>query len=160
MALLYTHRQFSRSMFFTGIAVGLVVGAGFAFGARSAVLAGSGATVWIVGLVGGLFVCALVLIFAWMHVRVTDASVSWAFGPGFPNYRVAIGDVTRCEPTGVGAAFGAGLRITPKGRLYTVGGPDAVVVATASRTVLIGTDDPAGLASAIASARDAQAHSR
>jgi hypothetical protein len=154
MAPLYSHRQFGRTVFVMGLAVGVLMGAVVPYTLGAARGSEHGAVFWVVSLVPGIVACGLLLMFAWMHVRVTEAQVCWAFGAGFPNYRLAISEITSVETVRTSLAYGIGIHITPRGWLYNAGGRYAVAVSTGAKTVLIGTDDPEGLTRAIEHARE------
>ena len=107
--------------------------------------------IWIACIAISVTMLALSTLFASMTVEVTDTDLRWHFGPGFWKKQLARADIRSAEPTRTKWWYGWGIRATPRGWLYNVYGLDAVAVTTTDgRTVLIGTNDPSGLASALA----------
>lgn len=154
MPLVYSHRQFGRVVFWIGIGVGLLVAGIFAMLVASGRGREQRPIVWLLAVVPGLVATAALLLFAWMQVSVTDSEVRWAFGRGAPNFSVPLRDITHVEEVRASLLAGIGIHLTPKGWLYNVSVGPAVAVTTPRRTVLIGTDDPTGLMSAIEATRD------
>jgi len=97
---------------------------------------------------------ALACVFTSLTVQVTRESLSVSFRRGCLRRKVDLADVVRGEQVVVPWYHGWGLRLTPKGRLYSVQGRHAVRLELANgRGLTIGTDEPEQLAAAIESAR-------
>lgn len=112
------------------------------------------------GLLGGagtrpVSVMALVfLAVAWLFngltVRVTDETVSAAFGPGLIARRIPLRDVEDARVVRNHWWYGWGIRLTPHGWLFNIAGLDAVEVTfRGGKHFRIGTDEPEALVDAI-----------
>jgi len=152
--MLYAHRQFGRAVFFIAIGVAVLIAGTIALTAVHADgRSGGGVGVWVVVGLSGIIPFVLLLMFSSLRVTVDSERLAWAFGVGFPNYSLAIRDMDRVEAAHPSLLYGIGIRITPQGWLYNVGGGPAIAITTGKKTVLIGTDDPDGLMRAIERAR-------
>lgn len=97
-------------------------------------------------------------LFGSLTVSVDDTQVQCRFGPGPFRRRFPIGDIDRAEPVRNKWYYGWGMRYTPHGGLWNVGGLDAVELTLRGGTRFrIGTDEPRALVEAIRAAR-ATAH--
>lgn len=120
----------------------------------------AGASAALVGVaIPAAVVAVVVSMFGSMTTEVVDGHVRavWAFG--WPARVIPAAHISRHEVVRNRWWYGLGLRWFPGGMLYSVWGLDAVEVVytdgNRQRTIRIGTDDPHGLAAAIADARTA-----
>ena len=89
----------------------------------------------------GLLVLAL-LLFSTLTVTVATDDIRVRLGIGLYRRTIALADVVRCARVRIKSWRGVGLRWTPAGWLYNIGGRDAVRLELArERAVMIGTDD-------------------
>jgi len=89
-------------------------------------------------------------LFATLTVVVDDRTVSLSFGLGSLRREVVLADVNAARKVRDHWYDGWGVRIIPRGRLYNVGGLDAVELEMENgRVVRIGTDQPDALLAAI-----------
>lgn len=104
------------------------------------------------------FVVPMVLVvfvtFAYMFssltIHVTDHELGWCFGPGMFRKQVALSEIKSAEVTRTRIIEGWGIHKTSRGWLYNVSGFDAVSITLHSgKGILIGTDEPERLRSAI-----------
>lgn len=153
MALLYSHKQFGRAMFFIAIGVGLLVACLAGFLVLTAGAAVRGAAFWLPMILAAVVVLAVLFGFSSLCVTVTDERVSWQFGPGLLRFSTPVREIVQAERAHPSWVYGIGIRITPRGWLYNVASGNAVAITTAKKTVLVGTDDPDGLMRAIEAAR-------
>lgn len=154
MAILYTHRQFGRAVFFIAIGVAVLLAGIIAhLAVKSDAPSGSGVGLWVLVGLSGIIPIVLLFMFSSLRVTVDSERLAWSFGVGFPNYSLAIRDMGRVETVHPSILYGIGIRITPQGWLYNVGGGPAIAITTGKKTVLLGTDDPDGLMRAIERAR-------
>lgn len=89
---------------------------------------------------------------AWgaLTVRIQDGQLQVRFGPGFPRKSLPLGEIAAVEVTRTTLLEGWGLRRTRRGWLYNVSGFDAVLLRlTNGRTMMVGTDEPRRLKTAI-----------
>lgn len=99
-----------------------------------------------------LLIAALAWLFSSMTVEVTPAELRWYFGPGFWKKSIARQDIAHARAERGKWWYGWGIRYTPRGWLYNVSGLDLVAVETRKgKTILIGTDEPRQLATALMS---------
>lgn len=97
-----------------------------------------------------LVMLVLVWFFGSLTVEVTDEELVHYFGPKFWKKTYFSHDIESVEIVRNSWIYGWGIRLTPHGWLYNVSGLDAVQIQLRSgRTFRIGTDDPAGLVSAL-----------
>ncbi len=143
---LYERRQVGWLMI-PLVALGLIAALG------SVMAVGQDIPLWVFPVIGVIPLVVLVL-FSSLRVRVTSRDVHWAFGPGWPKWRLALDEIESVEPVRYPWWYGYGIRLTPEGWLYNVWGRWAVRIRTTSgRIVRVGTDDPDGLAAAVQRAR-------
>jgi hypothetical protein len=106
-------------------------------------------------LAGGLVavVAVLLALFSALTVVVDDRAVSLSFGLGSLRRKVMLADVTAARRVRNHWYAGWGVRIIPRGRLYNVGGLDAVELELDNgRVVRVGTDQPDVLLAVITAA--------
>jgi hypothetical protein len=96
-------------------------------------------------------VLAVVLaIFSTLTVTVDDVAVRLAFGLNVLRREVRLDEVTAVRKVRNSWAAGWGVRVIPHGRLYNVGGLDAVELELDNgRVVRVGTDEPDELLAAV-----------
>lgn len=88
--------------------------------------------------------------FASLTVEVGAERVLLRYGVGWIRFAFPMAQIRSVQTVRNPWFFGWGIRLTPHGWLFNVGGRDAVEVTFASgRRVRIGTDEPDALASAI-----------
>ncbi len=149
---LYRHRQVGWKFVAVTVA-GFAVAIGLSFGLSPATRA---AVPWLLYMLYGLLALAL-LLFSTLTVTVGPADIRVRFGIGLYRRNIALADVVRCVQVRIKGWSGVGLRWTPAGWLYNIGGRDAVRLELArERAVMIGTDDAPRLLATI----DAQLRSR
>jgi hypothetical protein len=91
-----------------------------------------------------------------LTVRIQDDQLQVRFGLGLPRKTLPLAEIAAAEVTRTTFLEGWGLRRTRRGWLYNVSGFDAVLLRlTNGRTLMIGTDEPRRLKTAI---ERAQAH--
>lgn len=94
--------------------------------------------------------CLLLLTFSALSVAVGGTTLEWHFRFGFWRKRILLADIASVEPKRVPWWYGIGVRRTPDGWFYSVGGRGAVAVTTrAGRKVVIGSRTPDRLADAV-----------
>ena len=94
-------------------------------------------------------------LFSSLTVEVTQDTLAWHFGPGVIRKSLPREEIAEVHPVPTKWWYGWGIRMTPKGWLYSVSGLEAVAVTrTSGQTTLIGTDDPLGLANALTGVTD------
>ena len=96
-------------------------------------------------------VLAVVLaLFSTLTVTVDDVAVRLSFGLGVLRREVPLDAVAAARAVKNSWLAGWGVRVIPHGRLYNVGGFDAVELQLDSgRVVRVGTDEPAALLAAV-----------
>lgn len=150
----YRHRQLGRK---------LVVATVFAFGVSIWLVATLSpatreAAPWVLWALFGMLALALAL-FATLTVEVDNDQIRVVFGVGVIRRSIPIAEVLRCDIIRTRLWWGVGLRWTPSGWLYNVGGREAVRLELAQqRAVMIGSDDAAALKDAIDTVRAARGH--
>jgi hypothetical protein len=98
-----------------------------------------------------LVLVAAAIVFSSLTVEVNDDELRWRFGPGLWTYRLPLGDIEKVAIVRNQWWNGFGIRRRSGFRLYNVSGLDAVELHLKSRDIRrIGTDDPQGLADALA----------
>ncbi|HMG70293.1 MAG TPA: hypothetical protein VK544_04210 [Gemmatimonadaceae bacterium] len=151
----YSHTQFGTVVLLSLAAAAIIMVASFALTTGSS--GGIGAMpVPALAIVGLVLVILLVLavVFAQLNVRVGNGEVSWRFGLGLLEHRIAISDIVSAAVVTNPILAGYGVRWLPDGWLYNVSGTKAVeLVMRNGRRVRIGSDEPEALAQAIAAAR-------
>ena len=96
-------------------------------------------------------VTVLFLAFRSLMVSVTPTHVEVAYFFGWPRRRIERTDIVSVEPFRIPWWYGIGIRATPKGWMWSVWGRSTVLLTLANgKRFLIGTDDPDGLAAALA----------
>lgn len=142
MSTLYRHTQRARIlMWIYGITFAIVL---------AVALAVNNTVGWIVLAVVAAIELTVGYLFSSLTVEVTHETLSWHFGPGVIRKSLPRAEIAAVHPVPTKWWYGWGIRITPKGWLYSVSGLEAVAVTRANgRTTLIGTDDPLGLANAL-----------
>ncbi len=142
---MYRHRQVGRKLIVAtvfGFLVSIWVVATLSPETREA-------TPWVLWALFGLLTLALAL-FATLTVEVDNDEIRVAFGIGLIRRSIAVADVLRCDIIRTRLWWGVGLRWTPSGWLYNVGGREAVRLELAQqRAVMIGSNDAAALKGAI-----------
>lgn len=101
-----------------------------------------------------LLVLAVLLLSAFLFrsltVRVTHEDVAVWFGSGLIRRRIRVADLTGVRAVRNPWWYGWGVKITPRGWMYNIGGLDAVEVDLRNgRHFRIGTDEPEQLVSAL-----------
>lgn len=100
-------------------------------------------------------VAVTLALFSTLTVVVDDQAVRLRFGFGSLRREVMLADVTAARKVRNHWYAGWGVRIIPGGRLYNVGGLDAVELEMDNgRVVRVGTDQPDALLAAVNSALD------
>lgn len=112
-----------------------------------------GLAVWtrIWAVLGSLAVIAgLAWLFSSLTVEVADGRLSWRFGPGWLEKRVALGDIAAARPVKTTWLEGWGIHYTRFGWLYNIAGFEAVAVELKNgKRFAVGTDEPDRLLSAL-----------
>ena len=101
---------------------------------------------------GGLaaILAVVLVLFSTLTVTVDDVAVRLAFGLESLRREVRLDEITMARRVRNAWYAGWGVRIIPRGRLYNVGGLDAVeLVLDSGRVVRIGTDEPDALLAAV-----------
>ena len=139
--MLYQHTQ--RGTVIVGVCLSIgVLGA--------AIIRQSGAISMIPFLI---ILIAIAVVFHALTVEVEDNELRWYFGLGLWTYRLAIDEIRSLAVVRNRWWNGFGIRTAPGMRLYNVSGLHAVELRLKSGDIRrIGTDDPEGLAAALASA--------
>ena len=139
----YQHRQWS---WIPVPAVAIAIGAiGFAFVHEPNMPAWWWAVPIVVAIVTGTL--------SSLHISIDAHALHWHFGPGFWRRSIPLNHIVAIEITRTSIWNGWGIRYTRRGWLYNVAGFDAVMVTDRDgKSVLLGTDEPRRLASAIRSA--------
>jgi hypothetical protein len=102
-------------------------------------------------------VAVMLALFSTLTVAVDDRAVRLWFGLGSLRREVMLADVTSARMVRNHWYAGWGVRIIPRGRLYNVGGLDAVELEMDNgRVVRVGTDQPDALLAAVNAALEAQ----
>lgn len=85
-----------------------------------------------------------------LMVSVTTTGVELAYTSGWPTKTIERASIVSAEPFRLPWWYGVGIRLTPKGWMWSVWGFDAVLLHLSDgKGFLIGTDDPEGLAAAL-----------
>jgi hypothetical protein len=101
-------------------------------------------------LLGSAFAALLGWTWGSLTVRIADGRLQVHFGPGWPSKTWPLEDIVGVELTRTSFADGWGVHRTRRGWLYNVSGYDAVALELRDgRTVLVGTDEPRRLRSAL-----------
>src|SRR5262245_22513770 len=141
---LYRHRQFSLYVVVS-------------FGLTSILLCG---IFWLTHLqpytsmifAGALALAAVVhFLVSALTVEVSERELTWSFRLGTWRKHIARADIAGVNRVRLPWWYGIGVKYTPRGWAYLVAPGDAIQVAlTNGKLVCIGTDDPDGLAAALA----------
>mgnify|MGYP001154521259 CR=1 FL=1 len=109
-------------------------------------------------LIAGAIVAAIFgLVWSRMTVRIDGDRLRWSFGAGWPRFSLPRAEVQSVEVTRTTFWQGWGIRRVRGGWLYNVAGFDAVrITRRDGKHVLLGTDEPRRLASAIERAQGRQ----
>jgi hypothetical protein len=143
----YRHTQIGWTMIVLVVAVVLadLIIVPFSAPQGTLALALSGALVAVVAV--------MLALFSTLTVVVDDRTVSLRFGLGSLRRDVMLADVTAACKVRNHWYAGWGVRIIPRGRLYNVGGLDAVELEMDNgRVVRVGTDQPDALRAAVQAA--------
>lgn len=129
----------------TVVQVALLIGAAVCFGLSQLVPAPPFVAPLVLVVV---VICAYM--FSSLTVQITDRSLHWCFGPGMFRKEVALAEIKTAEVTRTRLVEGWGIHKTSRGWLYNVSGFDAVLITLYNgKSILLGTDEPARLRSAI-----------
>jgi hypothetical protein len=91
-------------------------------------------------------ISTLLLLTSRLEVRVTNGSVTAAFGFGWPSKAMALRDIKEVRQVRNRWWHGFGIRKIPSGWMYNAWGLDAIdVVDETGKVFRIGTDDPENL---------------
>ena len=144
MSELYRHTQTGWTIIAlvgAAIVVEVVIAAALA-SENTVALALSGAVAAVLAVVLALF--------STLTVSVDDAAVRLSFGLGVLRREVPLDEVVAARAVKNSWIAGWGVRVIPHGRLYNVGGFDAVELQLdGGRVVRVGTDEPAALLAAV-----------
>ncbi|NNE24389.1 MAG: hypothetical protein HKN11_17445 [Rhizobiales bacterium] len=142
----YSHRQQGRIL-------RLIILAGSVITFIALFLASPNVDLRLIGIcliaAGGIYALAMQL--TNLTTMVDDESLRWWFGSGIWKKSVQLTDIASAEPVVNKWWWGWGIRYYGKGWLYCVSGLQAVeIVLKSGKHIRIGTDDPHGLAEALA----------
>ncbi|MDE0171209.1 MAG: hypothetical protein OXS29_17150 [bacterium] len=85
-----------------------------------------------------------------LMVTVTTTEVQLAYTSGWPTKTIERASIVSAEPFRLPWWYGVGIRLTPKGWMWSVWGYDTVLLNLSDGSgFLIGTDDPEGLTAAL-----------
>lgn len=112
-----------------------------------------------------LLVAAAIALVGWsfsvLTVRVGAGELHWHFGSSWPSWSTPLEGIADVEATRTTFWEGWGVHRTRRGWLYNVAGQDAVLVRRSDgTTVLLGSDEPRRLKSALQAAIQAAPDSR
>lgn len=109
-------------------------------------------------LVAGAAVAVIVgLLSSRLTIRIDGDRLRWSFGAGWPRFSLPLAEVQSVEVTRTTFWQGWGIHRVRGGWLYNIAGLDAVrITRRDGRHVLLGTDEPRRLASAIERAQGRQ----
>ena len=113
-----------------------------------------GATLAVV-LVSAVILVVTTLVFSSLTVEVADGELRFHFGFGVWKKRVPVGEIARLAATRSVWWEGLGIRVTPRGWLYTVSGGSALEVTPRGKPAFrIGTPEPEVVMAAVDAARE------
>lgn len=140
---LYRRSQHSRNEVMVPIMCGLLLIA-FAAGLRAEAQS-------IFPILAGAAVITVVLLGSRrLTVSVSPSEVVVEYTFGWPRKQISRSEIVSAEPFRVPWWYGVGIRLTPKGWLWSVWGFRTVMLTLSNgKHFLIGTDDPEGLAAAL-----------
>ena len=142
---LYRHRQIGWKLI-AGTLLGFGVAIGMTFALSPATRA---AAPWLLYALYGLLALGLAL-YSTLTVEVDAEEIRVRFGIGLYRRTVPLADVVRSEVVRTRLWWGVGLRWTPAGWLYNIGGREAVRLELArERPLMIGSDEASRLKSVI-----------
>jgi hypothetical protein len=143
--ILYRRRQIGWKLI-----AGTVLGFALAIGVTVTLSPATRAAVpWLLYALYGLLALGLAL-FSTLTVEVDADEIRVRFGIGFYRRTVPLGNVLRSDVVRTKLWWGVGLRWTPAGWLYNIGGREAVrLELVQERPVMIGSDDAPRLKSVI-----------
>jgi len=109
-----------------------------------------------------LIVCVVfAYMFSSLTIHVTDSALHWSFGPGMVRKQVSLAEIETVETTRTRLLEGWGIHKTARGWLYNVSGFDAVrITLRGGKSILLGTDEPDRLRSAVVRAMREAARTR
>lgn len=85
-----------------------------------------------------------------LTVSVTPSDLTVEYSLGWPRRRVSRSEIVSAEPFRAPWWYGVGIRLTPKGWLWSVWGYRTVMLTLSNgRRFLVGADDPEALAAAL-----------
>jgi hypothetical protein len=88
--------------------------------------------------------------FSKLTIKIDGETLRACFAMGLICKKIPLTEIAACEPIRIRWWYGWGIHLTPYGWLYNVCGFDAVAIKLRNgRKFALGTDDPAGLATAI-----------
>lgn len=88
--------------------------------------------------------CFFLLMFFKMRIRINDQGIHIIYGIGLVHIRIKPERIQRAEIVRVPWYYGLGIRVTPRGMLYSIQGLDAVEIEYlkgSRKRVLLGSDD-------------------
>ena len=89
-------------------------------------------------------------LFHGLTIKVDEAHISWAFGPGVAGQKLALEDIVGVKAVQNSYRHGIGIRITHDGWIYSVSGFSAVQLTLKDGSQYrLGTNDQAGLVAAL-----------
>jgi hypothetical protein len=136
----YRHRQAGLITFWATFAPAIVLVAAGLLNGKAELFLGAA----ILAVVGTLF--------STLTIEVTPKELVWYFGPGVWRKRVKRSDIESAAPVTNKWWWGWGVRLTPRGWLYNVGGLKGVEIALMDgHTFRLGSDEPEALARALTS---------
>lgn len=148
---MYEHRQVGWLTLLAFMATAVLLAQAF----RLSTSGGTGGVAVPLMLLMSVILLACTVIFSSLTTRVTPQELQWHFGPGWPKWRVPLADVVNAEHVQPPWWWGYGIRMTPHGWMYNVSGRNGVLIMRRNgKSVIVGTDDPAGLIAAITGARN------
>jgi len=104
---------------------------------------------------GAAIAVALGLLWSRMTILIEGDRLRWSFGPGWPRFSLPIAEVTSVEVMRTTLWQGWGIHRVRGGWLYNIAGFDAVRIKRRDgKHVLLGTDEPRRLKSAIERAQE------
>jgi hypothetical protein len=100
-------------------------------------------------------VAAVAVAFSSLTVEISPSSLVFWFGPGLLRQTVPLAEIAAVEPVRNPWYYGVGLRLTPRGMLYSVSGLSAVeILRHDGGRFRLGTDEPERLTTALRLALD------
>jgi len=112
-------------------------------------------------IVGAVAAAALGLLWSRLTVEIDGEQLRWSFGPGWPRFSLALSDIAAVEITRTRFWQGWGIHRTRHGWLYNIAGWDALrITRKDGKQLLLGSDEPRRLRSALDRALAGQARER